>query len=187
MVITIDHQVSTTGTTFPSNQSFSGTMSVPDGTIVDYFSVELIMDSSLPQPPQNTKLEYIDTSRPSNNTHVEQMTFFGNGLITVGETLLADGNTHYKGNSNVVISSDGMYDIFSTFVNGPGLQAPWISINSTSFSSAINSPYIGLEFLVSAYGEVSAVPIPSAVVLFGSGLVALYAMSKRKVTKYESA
>lgn len=183
MLVTVDNQESTTGSTFSGSQNFNGNLTVPPNVTVDYFLVELTNIQITGGTPQSTVLEYIDTSRPPNNTHVESMTFFGNdtfGPLALGETLTADGTTYLRPNTNIVVVSSGMYDILSTFVNGLGLQSPWIALNSTSFTSAVDSPYIGLEFTVSAYGELPQIPIPPALWLFGSGLLGMLGLSRRK-------
>jgi len=96
------------------------------------------------------------------------------------------------GSLSVAISAshNSNYDLFTNIVSGPGTSLHWSSteldLNTAWFydvlyGSQLSNNKIGVIYAWAVQsGNVSAVPVPAAIWLFGSGLIGLVGVSRRK-------
>ncbi len=144
---------------------------------------------------------YVESSATAGSTYTDQSSYaYGDAVIDLDFSL--DGTYTYDffsrnmeawGNANVyydLYSYDSDSIIFSSFLTN-GTDSPWLtgSLSAGSYNLIVEaiSDADGVSYaydIGSAYGdfglELTAVPVPAAVWLFGSGLIGLAGFARRK-------
>ena len=154
----------------PMNTSISRLFDIPENATVNSFTITLTQFSqSIPnlslevanriRPYYGGRAEFINNPSSTNSTYKEVGAF-----ITVDSQSPSSAGYLYTSLLGLVSSSGVPYpERISTYVTNTG---------QTTYHSA--------AFTISANGDFSPVPIPSAVWLFGSGLIGLVNLARRK-------
>ena len=147
----------------------SDALVVPTGATIDYFTVEITELVSDFGTPSSIAIEGGIT--PS----VARIAFCSNPISCVAGVNVGDGAT-----INISSPQSGSpWEFMNRLVQG---NSPQINSGNTGvvYNSGGVSASIAGEVLVNVYGEAAVIPIPASVWLFGSGLLGLIGMARRK-------
>lgn len=140
---------------------------IPNNATFDYFTVELSDFTTTPATlglPQSLSLEF----RYFNPFSTGNISWNLNTGIFIGKTLTVSSS-----------ENSAAFDKMQGFIAGSGIEVPQIySTMAWGFGGVDGSATA--SFLVTAHGDISPVPLPASVWLFGSGLLGIFSLQKRK-------
>jgi len=143
---------------------------LPENSVFEYFTVEL---SSFDINPESVGL-------PQSLS----LTLW-NSDLSIGSGLYWNLNTGiYIGKEFTVSSSEnsGVYEMMLGYIPDSGATTPAHIRTGMAWGFGGISANATAEFTVTAHGSITTVPIPPAVWLFGSGLIGLIGLAKRKAS-----
>jgi len=127
-------------------------------------------DSVFSTVDDGTGTKIFDFTSPTNNM-----------TITFGNTLYTDGMDVFGG-ANMFLTAAGAFDGISylSTLADPGFESTGFVGGPFDVSGTDSTGFTDGTWDVDSYAQVAAVPVPAAIWLFGSGLIGLAGIGRRK-------
>lgn len=139
---------------------------IPNNATFNYFTVELSKFTTTPATlglPRRLSLDF----RYFNPFSPAEIAWYSNTDIFIGKTWTVSSSE----NSAAFYKMQG-------FIVGSGIELPQIySIMSWGFGGVDGNATA--SFIVTAHGDVSPIPLPASIWIFGSGLLGIFSLRKR--------
>ena len=144
---------------------------IPNNATFEYFTVELSDFTTAPLTlglPQSLSLEF----RHFNPFSTGNISWNLNTGIFIGKTLSVSSS-----------ENSAAFDKMQGFIAGSGIEVPQIfSSMSWGFGGVDGSATA--NFLVTAHGDITTVPLPASIWLMGVGLLGIFSVRKRKMQSF---
>jgi len=112
---------------------------------------------------------------------IDFTTSFNNMSILFGNTLYTD-EMDVEGGAAMFFTAEGIFDGISylSVLESPGFESNGFVNGPFDVSGYDNTGLVDGTWQVGSYSSISAVPVPAAIWLFGSGLIGLAGIGRRK-------